>query len=70
MSQTKIYMERMQSSSKISKLTHQNAKLMSTTSNPENKNRDRKNTFKLDEQFSLDEDSTSIATLRSNPTIQ
>ena len=68
MSQTKIYI--MQSSSKISKLTHQNAKLMNTTSNPKNKNKDRENTIKLDEQFPFYEDSTSIATLRSKPTIQ
>ena len=38
--QTKIYI--MQSSSKISKLTHQNVKLTNTTFNPENKNKDRK----------------------------
>ena len=70
MSQTKIYIQRMQSSSKISKLTHQNAKLMNTTSNPANKNRDRKNTIELDEQFPFYEDLASIATLRSNPTIE
>jgi len=68
MSQIKIYI--MQSSSKISKLTHQNAKLMNTTSNPANKNRDRKNTIELDEQFPFYEDLASIATLRSNPVIQ
>jgi len=43
---------------------------MNATSNPENENRDRKNTIKLDEQFPYYEDSTSIATLRSNPGIQ
>ena len=46
-------MEPMQSRLKISKLTHQNAKLTNTTSNPENKNRDRKNVVKLDEQYRL-----------------
>jgi len=53
MSQTKIYMQRMQSNLKIWKLIHQNAKLMNTTSNPKHKNRDRKNTIKHDEQFLL-----------------
>ena len=59
----------MQSSSKISKLTHQHPKLTHTTSKPENKNRDLENVITPDEEFAFDEDSTSIAPLRSTPVI-
>ena len=59
----------MQSSSKFSKLTHQNANLTHTTSKPDHKNKDRKIAIKPNEEFVFDEDSTSIATLRSNPAI-
>ena len=38
------------------------------TSKYENKNRDPKNDIKPDDEFAFDEDSTSIATLRSKPT--
>ena len=60
----------MQSSSNNSKLTLQNPKLMHITSESENKNRDPKNAIKPDEEFVFNKDSTSIATLRSNPTIR
>jgi len=39
------------------------------TSKYENKNRDPKNNIKPGDEFVFDEESTSIATLRSNPAI-
>jgi len=44
----------MQSSLKISKLTHQNVNLMHTTSKPKHKNKDRKIAIKPDEEFNSD----------------
>ena len=60
----------MQSSLNNSKLTLQNPKLTHITSESENKNRDPKNSMKTDKEFAVEEDSTLIATLRSNPAIQ
>ena len=52
----------MQSNSKISKLTHENANLTYTTSKAKHKNRDRKSLS--NEEFAFDESSTPIAMLR------